>query len=239
MRQDGPKSRSRWEEFSLPYEPGMNVIYCLMQIQKNPVNAAGRTTTPVVWDSHCLEEVCGACTMIVNGRVRQSCSALVDRLTQPIELRPMSKFPVVRDLVVDRSRMFRDLIKVKAWIPVQGTYDLGPGPRMSPQEQEHAYPLSTCMTCGCCVDACPNYNDRSTFMGPAVISQVQLFNSHPTGALNAAERLEAMMEPGGVSECGNAQNCVQVCPKGIPLTTSIGLVGRAVTLHAIRKMMGR
>ena len=134
-RQEGPGAPSRWEEFSLPYQPGMNVIFCLMEIQRSPVTADGRPTTPVVWESHCLEEVCGACTMVVNGKVRQACSALVDQLAQPIVLSPMTKFPAVRDLMVDRGRMFADLIRIKGWIPVQGTYDLGPGPRLSPSVQ--------------------------------------------------------------------------------------------------------
>ena len=108
-RQDTPDAPSRWEEFDVPYVPSMNVIFCLMQIQRRPVTSDGRTTTPVVWEAHCLEEVCGACTMVINGRVRQSCSALVDSLPQPIVLTPMTKFPVMRDLQVDRSRMFEDL----------------------------------------------------------------------------------------------------------------------------------
>ena len=63
----------------------------------------------MVWECNCLEEVCGACTMIINGRVRQACTALIHKLDQPIVLEPMSKFPVVRDLYVDRSRMFESL----------------------------------------------------------------------------------------------------------------------------------
>ena len=74
-----------------------------------------------------------------------------------IELRPMSKFPVVRDLVVDRRRLFRSLERVKAWVPVDDSYDHGPGPRISPEEQAEAYPLSECMSCGCCLEACPQY----------------------------------------------------------------------------------
>ena len=238
LRQDSPGSPSRWDEFSVPRSPGMNVISCLMEIQRRPVTVGGGATTPVAWDAHCLEEVCGACTMVINGRVRQSCSALVDQLAEPIVLSPMTKFPVVRDLIVDRGRMFSDLMTIKGWIPVQGTYDLGPGPRMAPGDQEWAYKLSTCMTCGCCLEVCPNVSDRSNFIGPAAISQARLFNAHPTGKLNAAERLEALMEPGGISECGNAQNCVEVCPKEIPLTTSIGAMGREVSLYAIRKLLG-
>ena len=81
-------------------------------------------TTPVTWDMNCLEEVCGACSMVINGRARQSCSAIVDQLEQPIRLEPMSTFPVIRDLQVDRSRMFDNLKRMKAWIPIDGTYDL-------------------------------------------------------------------------------------------------------------------
>src|SRR4051812_18877832 len=150
QRSDGPSSPSRWEEFHLPYRKGANVISLLMEIQRNPVTADGKKTTPPVWDAACLEEVCGSCTMVVNGKVRQSCSTLVDALTQPITLQPMKKFPLVRDLVVDRQKMFNDLKRVQAWVPVDGTYDLGPGPRMSSETQELRYVMSTCMTCGCC-----------------------------------------------------------------------------------------
>ena len=128
-----PNSRPYWEEFSVPYFPKMNVVSALMEIQKNPVNAQGNVTTPVAWDCNCLEEVCGACTMLINGKVKQSCSALVDKLKQPIRLAPLTKFPLVRDLVVDRSVMFTNLKKVKAWIEIDGTHDMGPGPKISQQ----------------------------------------------------------------------------------------------------------
>src|SRR4051812_13357138 len=76
-RQDAP---ARWEEFALPYRPNLNVISCLMEIRKNPVTRDGKQTTPPVWEMNCLEQVCGICTMVINGRARQSCSALVDNL---------------------------------------------------------------------------------------------------------------------------------------------------------------
>src|SRR5215475_9173835 len=93
-RQDGPDKPSRWEEFAVPHRPNLNVIACLQWIAAHPTTTDGKATTPIVYDSGCLEEVCGACTMVVNGHVRQSCSALVDNLPQPITLEPMSKFPL-------------------------------------------------------------------------------------------------------------------------------------------------
>ncbi|HSC71846.1 MAG TPA: succinate dehydrogenase iron-sulfur subunit, partial [Candidatus Methylomirabilis sp.] len=148
-RQDGPDAPARWEEFSIPYKPKMNVISVLMEIRRHPYTVQGKKTTPPVWDANCLEEVCGACSMIINGRVRQACSALIDQLEQPILLEPMTKFPLVRDLVVDRRRMFDALKRVRAWVPIDGTYNLGPGPRVDPNVQAVAYDLARCMTCGC------------------------------------------------------------------------------------------
>ncbi len=236
-RQDRPDSQPYDEEFEIPRRPNMNIISCLMEIQRNPVNAKGEKTTPVAWESNCLEEVCGACSMVINGKARQACTALVDKLEEPIRLAPMTTFPVERDLIVNRSRMFDALKRVKAWIPIDGTYDLGPGPRMPESKRQWAYELSKCMTCGVCLEACPNVNSKSSFIGPAPISQVRLFNAHPTGEMNKEERLEALMGEGGIQECGNSQNCVQSCPKGIPLTTSIAAMNWETTKYAIKKFL--
>lgn len=234
-RQISPNEPARWEEFEVPYRPGMNIIVALRDIAENPSTCGGLKTTPVSYEANCLEEVCGACAMVINGVSRQACSTLVDKLEQPITIEPMGKFPLVRDLVVDRSRLFNDLKKVKAWVPIDGTYDLGPGPRQSADQQEEAYPLSRCISCGNCLEVCPQYNDETHFVGAAVLSQVRLFNIHPTGKMHAGERLEALMEPGGIHMCSYAQNCVKVCPKDIPLTESIAAVNRQVMRQALKR----
>ena len=265
LRQESPGEPSRWERHQVTYEPNLNVISVLQKIATQATTSDGKSTSPVAWDCNCLEEVCGACTMLVNGVTKQACSALVDKLLAEtpgsIELRPMSKFPVVRDLMVDRGRMFRALERVHAWIPVDGYGDRGAGPRESQEGQEFRYPLSECMTCGCCVEACPQFSkvelkqrvdetdeqfaerqaqayDQS-FVGAAAINQAMLFNEHPTGHMNAGERLEALMGPGGLQMCGNAQNCVAVCPKEIPLTTTIAKAGRQTTGYAFKRLFDR
>ena len=122
--------------------------------------------------------------------------------------------------------MFDSLKRVKAWIPIDGTYDLGAGPRMAPEVQEVGYPLSRCISCGSCLEVCPQVNENNQFIGAAIISQVRLFNMHPTGAMHAKERISALLEPGGIADCANAQNCVKACPKDISLTESIAAVNR-------------
>jgi succinate dehydrogenase / fumarate reductase iron-sulfur subunit len=236
-RQANPDSVSYWEEFALPWKKHMNVISALMDIAANPVTRQGDATTPITYDSNCLEEVCGSCAMLINGKARMACSALVENLEQPIRLEPFSKFPIIRDLSVDRSVLFQNLARVKAWIPIDGTYDLGSGPRMSQPEQEQAYPYSRCISCCCCMEVCPQFNESTGFVGAAVIGQVRLFNTHPTGDMMKHERLAALMGDGGIQECGYAQNCVEICPKDIPLTTAIADVGRAVMKQAIGDLL--
>lgn len=234
QRQADPNSTPYTEEFKVPYRASMNVVSALMEIRKNPVNAKGERTTPVVWESICLEEVCGACSMIINGKAGQACTALIDKLEQPIHLAPLTKFPLVRDLMVNRQSMFDSLRKVKAWVPIDGSFDLGAGPRMPERERRWAYELAKCMTCGVCLEVCPNYNSRSAFMGPAPIQQVRLFNAHPIGEMHKEPRLEAIMGEDGIIGCGNAQNCVEACPKDLPIVTSLADLNKQVTKHALK-----
>ncbi len=237
----GTSEKQYWEEFELVVKPFYNIISALMDVQKAPVNRKGEKVEPIVWEQGCLEEVCGSCSMLINGRPRQACTALIEPLLQQtknrtITVAPMTKFPLIRDLVVNRDSMFEDLKRIRGWIEVDGSFDRGFGPQQDPKVQEARYVLSTCMTCGCCVEACPQVNARSKFIGPAAISQVRLFNSHPAGKLQAPERLRVLMEEGGISDCGNAQNCAQVCPKKIPLTESIAVMGRKTTMQALHDL---
>src|SRR5580698_3531741 len=176
----------------------------LMEIRRNPITRQGKRVSAPVFHANCLEEVCGACTMVINGRVRQACTALAVNLPSTTTLEPMSKFP-----------------------------------RISSETQQFAYLFSRCMTCGCCLEACPQVNSHSKFMGPAVMGQVYLMSQHPTGAMHEDERLAGVMGEGGIEDCGNAQNCVEVCPKDIPLTTAIGWVGRKATVKWLRDLFMR
>lgn len=242
QRRDQRDAPTYSETFEVARKPQMNVISVLQEIAASPVTIDGIRSRPVAWDCNCLEEVCGACSMVINGRVRQACTALVDQLLREgpqITLAPMTKFPVVRDLIVDRTRMFEALKKVRAWIPVDTYGHIGEGPPVDPDTQDRRYAMSRCMTCGCCLEVCPQVNDHSRFIGPQAIAQAILFNEHPTGRMTAAERLDALMGPGGITDCGNSQNCVKACPKEVPLTTAIGIAGRETTKLALRRWFTR
>jgi succinate dehydrogenase / fumarate reductase, iron-sulfur subunit len=265
LRQEGPGQKPYWEWHRVGWEPNMNCISVLQKIAGQATTLDGRKVAPVNWECNCLEEVCGACTMLVNGWVRQACTALVDQLLADhpghIELRPMTKYPVLRDLVVDRSRIFEVLKKIQAWLPVDSYLHMGSGQRQSQETQELAYRYSQCMCCGCCMEACPQYlkieipcrpNEtpeefdarkraafHRAFIGAFAIAQVDLFNLNPVGRMTATKRMDALIAEGGIQNCANAQNCVKVCPKQIPLTTAIGRMGRAATWHILRRWFDR
>src|ERR1700735_3972855 len=232
-RQSTPDAPATTEKFEVPYRPNMNITSLLGEIALNPVDVAGKPTTPVTYDSNCLEEICGSCAMLINGKARMACSALVDKLEQPITLAPLSKF------AVDRSVLFENLKKVKAWVPIDGSYDLGAGPRQAPQIQEQRYPLSNCISCTICMEVCPQFNDVTNFVGAATIAQARLFNMDPSGAVLKEERLRALAGDGGIQECRFAQNCVQACPKQLPLTEAISDTGRDVFVQQVKDFFTR
>jgi succinate dehydrogenase / fumarate reductase, iron-sulfur subunit len=238
-RQSTPDAPATTEKFEIPYRPGMNITSLLGEIALNPTTITGQSTTPITYDANCLEEICGSCAMLINGKARMACSALVDKLEQPITLAPLSKFPVVRDLAVDRSVLFENLKKVKAWVPIDGSYDLGAGPRQAPQIQEQRYPLSNCISCTICMEVCPQFNDATGFVGAATIAQAKLFNMDPSGSVLKEERLRALAGDGGIQECGFAQNCVQACPKQLPLTEAISDMGRDVFIQQVKDLFAR
>ncbi|RYG37077.1 succinate dehydrogenase iron-sulfur subunit [bacterium] len=244
QRQESQNSPSYWQEFEIPMRDKLNVISALMEVQRNPRTTLNEDTSPPTWEAACLEEVCGNCSMLINGTVRQACTALIEEVGEAngdtfyVELKPMSKFPVVRDLIVDRSRMFTNLKKVKAWVPIDGSYDLGMAQPQDDGVRQLRYALSRCMTCGCCLEACPQINEKSMFVGPAALGQALLFNLHPIGKTLEKDRLEFLTSEEGITGCGNAQNCVKVCPKGVPLTQAIAQLNRDTTVYKIKRWMG-
>lgn len=243
-RQFDGKSEAYWETYDIPYKDKLNVISALMEIRRNPKTVEGKDVSPPSWEGACLEEVCGSCTMVINGGVRQACTALIEEVAiekgdcLEVTLEPMSKFPIVRDLIVDRLAMFENLKKVKAWVPIDGSYDLGMAAPQDDHLRQLRYALSRCMTCGCCVEACPQVSEKTNFVGPQAIGQALLFNLHPVGKSLESERLDFLKSEEGITNCGNAQNCVKVCPKGVPLTRAIAQINRDTTFYRISRWLG-
>lgn len=254
-RQDGPNEKPYNQEFDVDYRPGLNVVAALMEIQKNPVTVDGKRVPPVNFECNCLEKVCGACMMVINGKSRQACCALVDDLKQPIHLQPSRTFPVIRDLLIDRTIMFENLKKIQGWIEIDGSWEVTNAPIQNPYTAQLTYHLSRCFTCGNCLHACPNVDysylpvkdledkggegkspGAADFMGAQPIAQAYLFNLNPIGKFDKPKRLNVLMEKGGITSCGNSQNCAQACPQKLPLLDVLAQVNRDVNVQALKNM---
>ena len=234
-RQDDPEDLPYWELFEVELSPGMTVAQALAMVRENPVTADGNSTSPVAHDCSCMEGLCGACAMQINGKARLACATFVEEFDGPIMLEPLSKFPLTRDLRVDRTRILEALSAAECWIPLDGLHPNGNMPVIEQHEQARMSVFLDCIACGLCSEACPQVNKRSAFAGAYLFSRVLPLNLHPAGKGSRGGRLAALAARGGVADCANAENCERVCPRGIPLAAAAAQLQWSVALHSIRR----
>lgn len=233
-RQDGPSETDsrRWETFELQGGGWITVADVLRHIEREPRTRDGRLVTPVVWDDGCQWPACGVCTMAINGRARPACTTSVAALIakgKALVLEPLETFPVRRDLWVDRARMARDALRLRAWVPDDDA-DETPGANLDERQI-----FGRCTRCGACLEACPETHPAAAFVGPAALGlahAAQLTRPDP-------RRVGALLTRGGIGDCGNAGNCVEVCPEVIPLDDALGSAAHAATRHWLRSLFGR
>lgn len=236
-RQEKPGAQPYWELFDLKFIEGMTVAMALEMIQKKPVNADGRAVSPVVWTNACQDKLCSACFMLINGKPQAACQTPVHDLFQPITLQPLSKFPVIRDLVVDRSRVEQDMKRLHAWSKLDA-YHATNEHRNPCESNESSVTASCCTSCGACLEACPQYHASSAFVGPMLLLRCHQHLLSARSADHKQGMLEALAADGGVFDCCNVQNCQRVCPQKINMTETIGLLKRAVLKGTVKKFLG-
>lgn len=182
---------------------------------------------PVEFDYDCREGICGSCNMVINGkahgpkRLTAVCQLHMrnysDGDTVVLEPARAAAFPVIRDLVVDRSAFDR-IIEAGGYISVK----TGSAPEANsiPIEQEtanEAFDFATCIGCGACVAACPN-SSASLFTA----AKLSHLNRMPQGKPEKKNRVVAMveqMEEEGFGDCSNFAECEAVCPVGISISS--------------------
>lgn len=219
-RQDGPGLPPRWETYRRDTIALTTVAELLDVLRREPVTADGARVAPIVWASGCTFPVCGSCAMLINGRAGLACATALSEAAKKgrITLAPLSKFSVRRDLWVDTSRMAKSTERLAAWHDPDAT----PAPRTSALRAA----LSRCTDCGCCVEACPETGGDNASVD-AFVGAAALAAAHSAALLDPKpSRTHALLMPGGIDDCGRAENCVSVCPEAIPLDDAIGAVAR-------------
>lgn len=162
----------------------------------------------------CREGVCGSDAMNINGRNGLACITPVKDLREPVILRPLPGFPIIRDLIVDMTQFFKQYDSIT---PVLINPEPPPEKErlQSPEERDRLNGAYECILCGCCSSQCPSYWwNPDKFVGPAGLIQAYrfIFDSRDRAT---EERLDDLNDAYRLFRCRTIMNCAEVCPKGL------------------------
>ena len=218
LRQQSPDSEPYWETFHYDGPKRISVAGLLdyLNYHDDIEDENGRKTTRIHWDCSCLQGVCGACAMVINDMPALACETFIDTETEnELTLRPLRKFPVQRDLIVDRSVIWDNLTSLNISI---GEYQPA-----SQKEQAHSYQAAKCLKCGLCLEVCPNYTNGKTFFGAVFANDCYLVTARNT---TKSKEMRTVYNEHFGGNCSKALSCMTVCPAGIPTITSMAKLNR-------------
>ncbi len=218
LRQATPVSEPYWEGFNYDGPPDISVAGILDHLNYNDdiVNDEGVNTTRIGWECSCLQGVCGSCAMVINGIPALACETFLrDLKGDEITIRPLRKFPVIHDLVTDRSSIHENLKKTNVFIREwQQSED---------KDHEHQYLAAKCLKCGLCLEVCPNYVNGQTFYGGVFANDCYLVSARNRNRSSEIRKVYGEHFGGG---CSKSLSCVDVCPMKIPTLASMSKLNR-------------
>jgi len=223
-RQPGPDKPGKLVDYSLDsVDPDMSFLEMLDVLNEDLVRQGKE---PVEFDYDCREGICGSCSLVINGQAHGpkaltcSCELYMrnfrDGETVTVEPFRARAFPVIKDLVVDRSAFDR-IIEAGGYVSVKtGSAPDANAILVDKEDADKAFEYATCIGCGACVAACPN-SSASLFTG----AKLAHLNRMPQGQPERYERTINMveqMDEEGFGDCSNFAECEAVCPKGISIS---------------------
>jgi len=176
--------------------PGMK------DINGDPVGEIG-------WECSCLQKKCGACAMVICGTPGLACDSFLRNYIRKrtIRLAPLSKFPLIRDLWVDRSILRQDLKELGLATKENFVF--------TDRNNDTAFESSKCLQCGCCLEVCPNYVPGGKFFGAAgYVSETKFVTSLSSEEVKKLKPAYLSHIYGG---CGKSLACKDICPAGIDM----------------------
>jgi len=212
-RQENPDSPSFYQIFHYEGNPEDSVALVLNRLNNldSLTDLTGRPANRIHWECSCLQKKCGACAMLINGTPRLACLAFLGDLAgkrRMITLEPLSKFPLISDLKVDRSILFENLKHMKLWLEEDAS--------MNTWTHDSQYQSSRCLMCGCCLEVCPNFRPDGKFAGAAAMTAASrlmeqaVYDGHRKDLLKKFRQFY-------FEGCGKALSCQKICPLELPL----------------------
>jgi succinate dehydrogenase iron-sulfur subunit len=223
-RQAGPAAEGRLVAYPVDdVSPDMSFLELLDVLNEQLIETGEE---PVAFDHDCREGICGACGVVINGQAHgpdrtTACQlhlrSFADGDVVDVEPWRAKGFPVIKDLVVDRSALDR-IVQAGGYVsaPTGSAPDAHATPVPKP-DADLAFDNATCIGCGACVAACPN--GSATLFTAAKVTHLSLL---PQGGPERARRVLDMvdaMDAEGFGGCTNTGECVAACPKGIPFAS--------------------
>ncbi|MDA8447390.1 succinate dehydrogenase iron-sulfur subunit [Paracidovorax valerianellae] len=212
-------AKPRMQDYDVPLRGERMLLDVLERLKRDDPGLSYRRS--------CREGVCGSDAMNINGRNGLACLTNVSTLKEPVVIRPLPGFPVVRDLIVDMTRFYAQYHSVRPYVISDGP--LPEKERLqSPEARDSINGLYECILCACCSSSCPSYwwnPDR--FLGPAALLQSARFIADSRDSATA-ERVDDLNDVYKLFRCRVIMNCADVCPKGLNPAAAIEGVRKAL-----------
>lgn len=171
----------------------------------------GNPAPRIRWECSCMQKLCGACAMVINGIPALACNTFLrDLKSEKLVLEPLSKFPVTADLITDRSIIEENLRKAEVY--------LGVFSKSSQKEYADQYSTAKCLKCGLCLEVCPNYGRGENFFGALFANNIYLVHSQ---SKNRKKELKKRYDENFAAGCSKSLACERVCPAGIATLSSM------------------
>ena len=217
-RQHDSSSEAYWQSFRYdgPEHVTVSAVLDALNYTDDLFDIDGKPAARIRWECSCMQAVCGGCAMVINGVPALACATFADEVKgSELVLEPLSKFPVVADLMVDRSIIYENLISAKAYLDSVAKNDA--------RHHEQQYSVAKCLKCGLCLEVCPNYHSGGAFFGAVFANESYLITAQSDK--KPRQTVKEYKKHFG-SGCSKALSCQNVCPVGIETITSIMKMNR-------------
>ena len=217
-RQRNSGSEAYWQSFRYdgPKHVTVSAVLDALNYTDDLFDMDGKPTSRICWECSCMQAVCGGCAMVINGVPALACATFADEVKGDVlVLEPLSKFPVVADLIVDRSIIYDNLIRAKAYLDSPAKNEA--------RQHKQQYSVAKCLKCGLCLEVCPNYRPGGDFFGAVLANEGYLIASQSTNKKpQVIKEYKAHFGAG----CSKALSCQTVCPMKIETITSMMRMNR-------------
>ena len=217
-RQHSFDSQAYWQSFRYdgPKNVTVSTVLDALNYTDDIFDVEGKPADRIRWECGCMQAVCGGCAMVINGVPALACATFVDKVKgKELVLEPLSKFPVIADLIVDRSIIYENLISAKAYLDSVAKNEV--------RQHEQQYSVAKCLKCGLCLEVCPNYRPGGDFFGAVLANESYLIASQST---NKKPQVVKEYKTHFGEGCSKALSCQSVCPVKIETITSIMRMNR-------------